>query len=125
MNKHLKEHHSEKIINHVYRLFILTITVYEINLMLENYSKKTLLKFYNENLKNRNLTPSNISTMKKYLTQLEKEINVIVKFYFNDTQSIIYYKLNHTIEKVSLTLQEYCKLFYKRIEQFLQENTTT
>ncbi|ACN92247.1 plasmid maintenance protein [Borreliella burgdorferi] len=125
MNKHLKEHHSEKIINHVYGLFIFTITIYEINLMLENYSQKTLLKFYNENLKNRNLTPSNISTMKKYLTQLEKEINVIVKFYFNDTQSIIYYKLNHTIEKVSLTLQEYCKLFYKRIEQFLQENTTT
>ncbi|MCD2385078.1 plasmid maintenance protein, partial [Borreliella burgdorferi] len=107
------------------RLFILTIRIYEINLMLENYSQKTLLKFYNENLKNRNLTPSNISTMKKYLTQLKKEINVIIKFYFNDTQSIIYYKLNHTIEKVSLTLQEYCKLFYKRIEQFLQENTTT
>ncbi|MCR8910013.1 plasmid maintenance protein [Borreliella burgdorferi] len=125
MNKHLKEHHSEKIINHAHRLLILTITIYEINLMLENYSQKTLLKFYNENLKSRNLTPSNISTMKKYLTQLEKEINVIVKFYFNDTQSIIYYKLNRTIEKVSLTIQEYCKLFYKRVEQFLQENTTT
>lgn len=125
MNKHLKEHHSEKIINHAHRLLILTITIYEINLMLENYSQKTLLKFYNENLKNRNLTPSNISTMKKYLTQLKKEINVIIKFYFNDTQSIIYYKLNRTIEKVSLTIQEYCKLFYKRIEQFLQENTTT
>ncbi|WP_233189282.1 plasmid maintenance protein, partial [Borreliella burgdorferi] len=116
---------SEKIINHAHRLLILTITIYEINLMLENYSQKTLLKFYNENLKSRNLTPSNISTMKKYLTQLEKEINVIVKFYFNDTQSIIYYKLNRTIEKVSLTIQEYCKLFYKRVEQFLQENTTT
>ncbi len=47
MNKHLKEHHSEKIINHAYRLLILTITIYEINLMLENYSQKTLLKFYN------------------------------------------------------------------------------
>ncbi|MCD2420775.1 plasmid maintenance protein [Borreliella burgdorferi] len=124
MNKHLKEQ-QEKGIDHACRILILTKRIYEINLMLENYSQKTLLKFYNENLKNRNLTPSNISTMKKYLTQLKKEINVIIKFYFNDTQSIIYYKLNHTIEKVSLTLQEYCKLFYKRIEQFLQENTTT
>ncbi|ACO38322.1 conserved hypothetical protein (plasmid) [Borreliella burgdorferi 29805] len=126
MNKHLKEHQSE-IINHGHRLLILTITISEINLMLGNYSQKTLLKFYNENLKNRNLTPSNISTMKKYLTQtqLEKEINVIVKFYFKDNQSIIYYKLNYIIEKVGLALQEYCKLLYKRVEQFLQENTTT
>ncbi|UUX88354.1 plasmid maintenance protein [Borreliella burgdorferi] len=82
--------------NHACRLLILTITIFEINLILENYSQKTLLKFYNENLKNRNLTPSVISTIEKYLNQLEKEINVIVEFYFKDNQSIIYYKLNYT-----------------------------
>ncbi|WP_235633182.1 hypothetical protein [Borreliella mayonii] len=63
--------------------------------------------------------------MEKYLNQLEKGINVIVKFYFNDNQSIIYYKLNYTLEKVCLNLQEYYKLFYKELEQFLKENTTT
>ncbi|MCR8876402.1 plasmid maintenance protein (plasmid) [Borreliella burgdorferi] len=111
--------------NHACRLLILTITIFEINLILENYSQKTLLKFYNENLKNRNLTPSVISTIEKYLNQLEKEINVIVEFYFKDNQSIIYYKLNYTLEKVCLKLQEYYKLFYKKLKQFLQKNTTT
>ncbi|PRR28188.1 plasmid maintenance protein [Borreliella burgdorferi] len=123
MYKYLKE--QQEIMNHACRLLILTITIFEINLILENYSQKTLLKFYNENLKNRNLTPSVISTMKKYLNQLEKEINVIVKFYFKYNQSIIYYKLNYTLEKVCLKLQEYYKLFYKKLKQFLQKNTTT
>ncbi len=124
MYKYLKEQ-QEKVMNHACRLLILTITIFEINLILENYSQKTLLKFYNENLKNRNLTPSVISTIEKYLNQLEKEINVIVEFYFKDNQSIIYYKLNYTLEKVCLKLQEYYKLFYKKLKQFLQKNTTT
>ncbi|MCD2331509.1 hypothetical protein LRB42_04900 [Borreliella burgdorferi] len=124
MYKAIKEQ-QEIEINHVYRLFILTIRIYEINLMLENYSQKTLLKFYNENLKNRNLTPSNISTMKKYLTQLKKEINVIIKFYFKNDQSLIYCKLNYTLEKICLKLIKFYKKFYKELKQFTQKNITT
>nr|WP_242423310.1 hypothetical protein [Borreliella bissettiae] len=43
MYKYIKEQ-QEKDIDHAYRLFILTITIFEINLILENYSQKTLLK---------------------------------------------------------------------------------
>ncbi|ACN55733.1 conserved hypothetical protein (plasmid) [Borreliella burgdorferi WI91-23] len=46
MYKYLKEQ-QEKVMNHACRLLILTITIFEINLILENYSQKTLLKFYN------------------------------------------------------------------------------
>ncbi|MGF7101824.1 hypothetical protein [Borreliella kurtenbachii] len=43
MYKYIKEQ-QEKEIDHACRLFILTTTIFEINLILENYSQKTLLK---------------------------------------------------------------------------------
>ncbi|WP_458320712.1 hypothetical protein [Borreliella burgdorferi] len=56
MYKSVKEQ-QEKGIDHTCRILILTETIFEINLILENYSQKTLLKKYNENLKNKNLPP--------------------------------------------------------------------
>ncbi|PRQ97092.1 hypothetical protein CV681_06435, partial [Borreliella burgdorferi] len=77
------------------------------------------------NLKNKNLPPSNISTMKKYLNQLEKEIKIIAKFYFKNDQSLIYCKLNYTLEKICLKLIKFYKKFYKELKQFTQKNITT
>ncbi len=121
MYKAIKEQ-QEIEIDHACRILILTETIFEINSIFENYYQKTLLKKYNENLKNKNLPPSNISTMKKYLNQLEKEIKIIAKFYFKNDQSLIYCKLNYTLEKICLKL---IKLFYKELKQFIQKNTTT
>ncbi|MBB6208388.1 plasmid maintenance protein [Borreliella lanei] len=100
MYENLKKQQSQ-LTDQGYRLFILILTIHEVNLILENYSQKILLKVYNENLKNQNQTPSDLPTMQKYLNKLEKEINVIVKFYFmKNLKSIIYYKLNYTLERI-------------------------
>ncbi|WP_157861881.1 hypothetical protein [Borreliella burgdorferi] len=68
--------------NHACRLLILTITIFEINLILENYSQKTLLKFYNENLKNRNLTPSVMFIINYGLIVFKIEFDYDVYFFF-------------------------------------------
>ncbi|AAF08550.2 hypothetical protein LRB59_05520 [Borreliella burgdorferi] len=124
MYKAIKEQ-QEIEIDHACRILILTATIFEINSIFENYYQKTLLKKYNENLKNKNLPPSNISTMKKYLNQLEKEIKIIAKFYFKNDQSLIYCKLNYTLEKICLKLIKFYKKFYKELKQFTQKNITT
>ncbi|XOU12906.1 plasmid maintenance protein (plasmid) [Borreliella americana] len=90
------------------------LTIYEVNLTLENYSQKILLKFYNKNLKKYNKTPRDLPTMQKYLNKLEKEINVIAKFYFKkNPKSIIYYKINCSLERVFLKIKDYFVLFYE------------
>ncbi|WP_418885170.1 hypothetical protein [Borreliella carolinensis] len=60
--------------------------------------------------------------METYLNKLEKEVKIISKLYFKENQSLIYYKLNYTLEKACSKLIKYYKLFYKRRKQLIQEN---
>ncbi|QFI15019.1 hypothetical protein DB723_04575 (plasmid) [Borrelia maritima] len=62
---------------------------------------KIILKFFNENLKKANQISITLNILKKHLYKLEKEINIITKFYTkNNHELLVYYKMNYPMKKI-------------------------
>ncbi len=59
-----------------YKLIVLISTICYLNKTHKKYTQKTILYYFNENLKKNGQTISTLRTMQKYIYRLEKEIKV-------------------------------------------------
>ncbi|ACK75259.1 conserved hypothetical protein (plasmid) [Borreliella burgdorferi 29805] len=59
-----------------HKLIVLISTICYLNKTHKKYTQKTILYYFNENLKKNGQTISTLRTMQKYIYRLEKEIKV-------------------------------------------------
>ncbi|WP_199177485.1 plasmid maintenance protein [Borreliella burgdorferi] len=104
---------------------LLYVAIHYLNLELNNYSQKKLLKFYNEILKKENKNSCDLPTMSKYLDILENTKTIIKLSFKNQPKYIIYYKINYPFKRFSSTLQDYYLLISDKLKQQLEQNDPT
>ncbi|MCD2385003.1 plasmid maintenance protein [Borreliella burgdorferi] len=107
------------------RVCLLYEAVHYLNLKLNNYSQKKLLKFYNEILEKNNQNSCDLQTMKKYLDILEKTKTIVKLSFKNKPTYMIYYKINYPFKGFSSTLQDYYLLISDKLKQQLEQNDPT
>ncbi|WP_420025689.1 plasmid maintenance protein [Borreliella valaisiana] len=80
-----------------YKLIVLISTLEYINDKYKQYTQKTILYYFNENLKRNGQTTTTLRTLQKYLYRLEKDIKVTTNYYKHlgvNFGTEIYYHLN-------------------------------
>ncbi|MDK7384020.1 plasmid maintenance protein [Borreliella burgdorferi] len=81
-----------------YKLIVLISTICYLNKTHKKYTQKTILYYFNENLRKNGQTISTLRTMQKYIYRLQKEIKVTTNYYQHmgvNSGTEIYYKLNY------------------------------
>lgn len=96
-----------------------------LNLELNNYSQKKLLKFYNEILKKDNKNSCDLPTMSKYLDILENTKTIIKLSFKNHPKYIIYYKINYPLKVFRSTIQDYYQTIADKLKLRLELNYPT
>ncbi|WP_419261280.1 plasmid maintenance protein, partial [Borreliella afzelii] len=82
---------------HQYKLIVLISTLHYINTKYKKYTQKTILYYFNKNLKRNGQAPTTLRTLQKYLYKLEKEFKVTTNYYKHlgvNFGTEIYYHLN-------------------------------
>ncbi|ACK74385.1 plasmid maintenance protein [Borreliella burgdorferi] len=96
-----------------------------LNLELNNYSQKKLLKFYNEILKKDNKNSCDLPTMNKYLDILEKTKTIVKLSFKNQSKYMIYYKINYPLKVFRSTIQDYYQTIADKLKLRLELNYPT
>ncbi|ACN55800.1 plasmid maintenance protein [Borreliella burgdorferi] len=81
-----------------HKLIVLISTICYLNKTHKKYTQKTILYYFNENLRKNGQTISTLRTMQKYIYRLQKEIKVTTNYYQHmgvNSGTEIYYKLNY------------------------------
>ncbi|PRQ89519.1 plasmid maintenance protein [Borreliella burgdorferi] len=93
-----------------YKLVVLISTLDYINKKYKKYIQKTILYYFNENLKRNGLAPTTIKTLQNYLYKLEKEFKVTTNYHKHlgvNLGTEIYYQLNFSKKECHQKINEY------------------
>ncbi|WP_215541079.1 plasmid maintenance protein [Borreliella bavariensis] len=117
---------------HQHKLIVLISTLDYINTKYKKFTQKTILYYFNENLKRNGQATTTLRTLQKYLYRLEKDIKVTTNYYKHlgiNFGTEIYYKLNYEKKECYLKINKYFKekkhsRFKSRVNNHLKEKFT-
>ncbi|WP_215540051.1 plasmid maintenance protein [Borreliella bavariensis] len=92
------------------KLIVLTSTLNYVNKKYPKYTQKTILYYFNENLKRNGQATTTLRTLQKYLYKLEKEIKVTTNYYQHmgvNCGTEIYYHLNCEKNECHFKINQY------------------
>ncbi|MBB5141791.1 plasmid maintenance protein [Borreliella afzelii] len=95
---------------HQYKLIVLISTLEYINANYKKYTQKTILYYFNENLKRNGQAPTTLRTLQKYLYKLEREFKVTTNYYKHlgvNFGTEIYYHLNYEKNVCHFKINQY------------------
>ncbi|AEL70282.1 Borrelia family protein PFam57/62 (plasmid) [Borreliella afzelii PKo] len=93
-----------------YKLIVLISTLHYINTKYKKYTQKTILYYFNKNLKRNGQAPTTLRTLQKYLYKLEKEFKVTTNYYKHlgvNFGTEIYYHLNYEKNECHFKINRY------------------
>ncbi|WP_210369257.1 plasmid maintenance protein [Borreliella garinii] len=92
------------------KLIVLTSTLNYVNKKYPKYTQKTILYYFNENLKRNGQATTTLRTLQKYLYRLEKDIKVTTNYYKHlgvNFGTEIYYHLNCEKNECHFKINQY------------------
>ncbi|WP_210361780.1 plasmid maintenance protein [Borreliella valaisiana] len=116
---------------HQYKLIVLISTLNYINTKYKKYTQKTILYYFNKNLKRNGQAPTTLRTLQKYLYKLEKELKVTTNYYKHlgvNFGTEIYYKLNFEKNECHFKINQYFQekrhsRFTSRVSNYLKDKS--
>ncbi|WP_418905792.1 plasmid maintenance protein [Borreliella japonica] len=116
---------------HRYKLIVLISTLAYINTKYKKYTQKTILYYFNENLKRNGQAPTTLRTLQKYLYKLEKDIKVTTNYYKHlgvNCGTEIYYHLNFEKNECHFKINQYFQekkhsRFKSRVNNYLKDKS--
>ncbi|WP_210370459.1 plasmid maintenance protein [Borreliella garinii] len=117
---------------HQHKLIILISTLEYVNKKYPKYTQKTILYYFNKNLKRNGQNPVKLKTLQNYLYELEKKFKVTTNYYKHmgvNCGTEIYYKLNYEKKECHYKINKFFlgkkhSRFRKRVEIGLKEKFT-
>ncbi|WP_215539942.1 plasmid maintenance protein, partial [Borreliella bavariensis] len=114
---------------HQHKLIVLISTLEYINAKYKKYTQKTILYYFNKNLKRNGQNPVKLKTLQNYLYELEKKLKVTTNYYKHmgvNCGTEIYYKLNYPKKECHYKINKFFlgkkhSRFGKRVEIGLKE----
>ncbi|ACJ73615.1 Borrelia family protein PFam57/62 (plasmid) [Borreliella afzelii PKo] len=95
---------------HQYKLIVLISTLDYINTKYKKYTQKTILYYFNKNLKRNGQATTTLRTLQKYLYKLEREFKVTTNYYKHlgvNFGTEIYYHLNYEKNECHFKINRY------------------
>ncbi|WP_418905631.1 plasmid maintenance protein [Borreliella japonica] len=116
---------------HQRKLIVLILTLNYVNKKYKKYTQKTILYYFNENLKRNGQAPTTLRTLQKYLYKLEKEIKVTTNYYQYmgvNCGTEIYYHLNCEKNECHFKINQYFQekkhsRFTSRVFNYLKDKS--
>ncbi|XPC98092.1 plasmid maintenance protein (plasmid) [Borreliella japonica] len=116
---------------HQHKLIVLISTLAYINTKHKKYTQKTILYYFNENLKSNGQTPTTLRTLQKYLYKLEREFKVTTNYYKHlgvNFGTEIYYHLNYEKSECHFKINQYFQekkhsRFKSRVNNYLKDKS--
>ncbi|WP_418454932.1 plasmid maintenance protein (plasmid) [Borreliella spielmanii] len=113
------------------KLIVLVSTLNYINTKHKKYTQKTILYYFNENLKRNGQAPTTLRTLQKYLYKLEKEFKVTTNYYKHlgvNFGTEIYYHLNYEKNECHFKINRYFQekkhsRFKSRVSNYLKDKS--
>ncbi|APJ09345.1 hypothetical protein BLA32_05620 (plasmid) [Borreliella afzelii] len=114
-----------------HKLIVLISTLAYINTKHKKYTQKTILYYFNENLKRNGQTPTTLRTLQKYLYRLEKDFKVTTNYYKHlgvNLGTEIYYHLNFEKNECHFKINRYFQekrhsRFKSRVSNYLKDKS--
>ncbi|WP_210378618.1 plasmid maintenance protein [Borreliella garinii] len=114
-----------------YKLIVLISTLEYINIKYKQYAQKTILYYFNENLKKNGQATTTLRTLQKYLYRLEKDIKVTTNYYKHlgvNFGTEIYYHLNCEKNECHFKINQYFQekrhsRFKSRVSNYLKDKS--
>ncbi|WP_418909509.1 plasmid maintenance protein (plasmid) [Borreliella sinica] len=124
-NKKIPNCHNK----HQRKLIVLILTLAYINTKYKKYTQKTILYYFNENLKRNGQDTTTLRTLQKYLYRLEKDIKVTTNYYKHlgvNFGTEIYYHLNYEKSECHFKINQYFQekkhsRFKSRVNNYLKD----
>ncbi|WP_210369997.1 plasmid maintenance protein [Borreliella garinii] len=116
---------------HQHKLIVLVSTLDYINAKYKKYNQKTILYYFNKNLKRNGQATTTLRTLQKYLYRLEKDIKVTTNYYKHlgvNFGTEIYYKLNFEKNECHFKINQYFQekrhsRFKSRVSNYLKDKS--
>ncbi len=116
---------------HQRKLIVLISTLEYINTKYKKYTQKTILYYFNKNLKRNGQDTTTLRTLQKYLYKLEKEIKVTTNYYKHlgvNFGTEIYYHLNYEKSECHFKINQYFQekkhsRFKSRVNNYLKDKS--
>ncbi|AZA27247.1 MULTISPECIES: plasmid maintenance protein [Borreliella] len=116
---------------HQHKLIVLISTLDYINTKYKKYTQKTILYYFNKNLKRNGQATTTLRTLQKYLYRLEKDIKVTTNYYKHlgvNFGTEIYYHLNCEKNECHLKINQYFQekkhsRFTSRVNNYLKDKS--
>ncbi|WP_210369576.1 plasmid maintenance protein [Borreliella garinii] len=116
---------------HQYKLIVLISTLDYINTKYKKYTQKTILYYFNKNLKRNGQATTTLRTLQKYLYRLEKDIKVTTNYYKHlgvNFGTEIYYHLNYKKNECHFKINQYFQekrhsRFKLRVSNYLKDKS--
>nr|WP_011666345.1 plasmid maintenance protein [Borreliella burgdorferi]AAA19038.1 unknown [Borreliella burgdorferi] len=113
------------------KLIVLVSTLAYINTKYKKYTQKTILYYFNENLKRNGQATTKLRTLQKYLYRLEKDFKVTTNYYKHlgvNLGTEIYYHLNFEKNKCHFKINQYFQekkhlRFTTRVKNYLKDKS--
>ncbi|WP_418454908.1 plasmid maintenance protein (plasmid) [Borreliella spielmanii] len=113
------------------KLIVLISTLEYINTKYKKYTQKTILYYFNENLKRNGQAPTTLRTLQKYLYKLEREFKVTTNYYKHlgvNFGTEIYYHLNYEKNVCHFKINQYFQekmhsRFKSRVHNYLKDKS--
>ncbi|WP_425337187.1 plasmid maintenance protein [Borreliella tanukii] len=126
-NKKIPNCHNK----HQRKLIVLISTLAYINTKYKKYTQKTILYYFNENLKRNDQDTTTLRTLQKYLYRLEKDIKVTTNYYKHlgvNFGTEIYYKLIYPKNECHFKINQYFQekkhsRFKSRVNNYLKDKS--
>ncbi|WP_425337241.1 plasmid maintenance protein [Borreliella tanukii] len=116
---------------HQRKLIVLISTLAYINKKYKKYTQKTILYYFNENLKRNGQDTTTLRTLQKYLYKLEKDIKATTNYYKHmgvNCGTEIYYHLNYEKSECHFKINQYFQekkhsRFKSRVNNYLKDKS--
>ncbi|WP_215536412.1 plasmid maintenance protein [Borreliella bavariensis] len=116
---------------HQHKLIVLISTLEYINTKYKKYTQKTILYYFNENLKRNGQATTTLRTLQKYLYRLEKDIKVTTNYYKHlgvNFGTEIYYHLNCEKNECHFKINQYFQekkhsRFKSRVNNYIKDKS--
>ncbi|WP_418905608.1 plasmid maintenance protein [Borreliella japonica] len=114
-----------------HKLIVLISTLNYVNTKYKKYTQKTILYYFNENLKRNGQATTTLRTLQKYLYKLEKDIKVTTNYYQHmgvNCGTEIYYHLNFEKNECHFKINQYFQekkhsRFTSRVSNYLKDKS--
>ncbi|WP_418885764.1 plasmid maintenance protein [Borreliella tanukii] len=116
---------------HQRKLIVLISTLDYVNIKYPKYTQKTILYYFNENLKRNGQDTTTLRTLQKYLYKLEKDIKATTNYYKHmgvNCGTEIYYHLNYEKSECHFKINQYFQekkhsRFKSRVNNYLKDKS--